>query len=158
MKTSSVEFNSRSPTPSPMKSKHRRFAMLPGIFQPWQWKGRKKRDRFEQTSRTLARKISMRSSKEELVKKDVFKPDRSDKNQDSKINAFLLNLPDVKESLSVLSFLYVSDSPLVSMERKIGIRTAADSGQRTIRMAGCGIQDPIVLEKTTHSSRAGAAK
>ncbi|GFV34204.1 phosphatase and actin regulator 2 [Trichonephila clavipes] len=97
MKTSSVDFNPHSPTPSPMERKHRRFAMLRKIFQPWQWKRRKKRDRFEQTSRTLERKISMRSSKEELVKKDVLKPDGSDKNQDSKINVFLLNLPDVEE-------------------------------------------------------------
>ncbi|GFY05966.1 CCHC-type domain-containing protein [Trichonephila clavipes] len=82
---------------SPMESKHSRFAMLRRIFQPWQWKRRKKSDRFEQTSRTLERKISMRSSKEELVKKDVLKPDGSDKNQDSKINVFLLNLPDVEE-------------------------------------------------------------
>ncbi|GFY13327.1 hypothetical protein TNCV_2335911 [Trichonephila clavipes] len=53
MKTSSVEFISRSPTPSPMESKYRRFALLRKIFQPWQWKRRKKRNRFEQTSRTL---------------------------------------------------------------------------------------------------------
>ncbi|GFU42022.1 phosphatase and actin regulator 2 [Trichonephila clavipes] len=69
MKTSSVEFISRSPTPSPMKSKQRRFAMLRRIFQPWQWKRRKKRDRFEQTSRTLERKISIRSTKDQLIKK-----------------------------------------------------------------------------------------
>ncbi|GFW07959.1 phosphatase and actin regulator 2 [Trichonephila clavipes] len=75
-----------SDNPSPMKTKQRRFAMLRRIFQPWQWKRRKKRDRFEQTSRTLERKISMRSSKEELVKKDVLMPDGSDKDRDSKIN------------------------------------------------------------------------
>ncbi|GFX40677.1 retrovirus-related Pol polyprotein from transposon opus [Trichonephila clavipes] len=74
MKTSSVEFISRSPTPLPMKSKYRRFAMLRRIFQPWQWKRRKKRNRFEQTSRTLQRKISMRSTKDQLVKKDVLMP------------------------------------------------------------------------------------
>ncbi|GFU17492.1 retrovirus-related Pol polyprotein from transposon 17.6 [Trichonephila clavipes] len=68
MKTSSVQFISRSPTPLPMKSKHRRFAMLRRIFKPWQWKRRKKRDRFEQMSRTLERKISIRSTKE-LIKK-----------------------------------------------------------------------------------------
>ncbi|GFT59922.1 phosphatase and actin regulator 2 [Trichonephila clavipes] len=117
MKTSSVEFISRSPTPSPMKSKHRRFAMLRRIFEPWQWKRRKKRDRFEQTSRTLERKISMRSTKE-LIKKGVLMPDGTDKDQDSKINdsvhptvlsssqnhaipvkqcVFLWNLPDVEE-------------------------------------------------------------
>ncbi|GFV28831.1 phosphatase and actin regulator 2 [Trichonephila clavipes] len=65
MKKSSVNFN----TPSPMKSKYRRFAMLRRIFQPCQWKRRKKRNRFEQTSRTLERKISMRSTKDQLVKK-----------------------------------------------------------------------------------------
>ncbi|GFV88892.1 DUF1758 domain-containing protein [Trichonephila clavipes] len=91
MKTSSVEFISRSPTPSPMKSKHRR---------------------------TLERKISMLSTKDQLVKKDVLMPDGSDKDQDSGINdsahpsvlsssqnhampvknnVFLWNLPDVEE-------------------------------------------------------------
>ncbi|GFT95821.1 transposon Tf2-6 polyprotein [Trichonephila clavipes] len=70
MKTSSVNFNA----PSPMKSKHRRFTMLRKIFQPWQWKRRKKRNRFEQTSRTLERKITMRSTKDQLVKKDVLMP------------------------------------------------------------------------------------
>ncbi|GFX78537.1 retrovirus-related Pol polyprotein from transposon 412 [Trichonephila clavipes] len=65
MKTSSVNFNA----PSPMESEHRRFTMLRKIFQPWQWKRRKKRNRFEQTSRTLERKISMRSTKDQLVKK-----------------------------------------------------------------------------------------
>ncbi|GFW12041.1 phosphatase and actin regulator 2 [Trichonephila clavipes] len=106
-----------SDNPSPMKTKQRRFAMLRRIFQPWQWKRRKKRDRFEQTSRTLERKISMRSTKE-LIKKGVLMPDGSDKDQDSKINdsvhptvlsssqnhampvkhnVFLWNLPDVEE-------------------------------------------------------------
>ncbi|GFW52848.1 phosphatase and actin regulator 2 [Trichonephila clavipes] len=69
MKTSSVEFISRSPTPSPMKRNYRRFVLLRKIFEPWQWKRRKKRNRFEQTSRTLQRKISMRSTKDQLVEK-----------------------------------------------------------------------------------------
>ncbi|GFX99602.1 integrase catalytic domain-containing protein [Trichonephila clavipes] len=85
MKTSSVNFN----TPSPMESKYSRFALLRKIFQPWQWKRRKKRNRFEQTSRTLERKISMRSTKDQLVKKDVLMP--------VKHNVFLWNLPDVEE-------------------------------------------------------------
>ncbi|GFW81586.1 phosphatase and actin regulator 2 [Trichonephila clavipes] len=135
MKTSSVNFN----TPSPMESKHRRFTMLRKIFQPWQWKRRKKRNRFEQTSRTLQRKISMRSTKDQLIKKDVLMP--------VKHNVFLLNLPVVEESLSVPSFLYVSDSPLVSMKKEKG-RTAADSVQ-----SGW----PIVAAKAKQSSRAGAA-
>ncbi|GFX03363.1 pro-Pol polyprotein [Trichonephila clavipes] len=74
MKTSSVEFISRSPNPLPMKSEHRRFVLLRKSFEPWQWKRRKKRNRFEQTSRTLQRKISMRSTKDQLVKKSVLIP------------------------------------------------------------------------------------
>ncbi|GFY30310.1 transposon Tf2-6 polyprotein [Trichonephila clavipes] len=89
MKTSSVEFISRSPNPLPLKSEHRRFVLLRKIFEPWQWKRRKKRNRFEQTSRTLQRKISMRSTKDQLVKKDVLMP--------VKHNVFLWNLPDVEE-------------------------------------------------------------
>ncbi|GFV79894.1 retrovirus-related Pol polyprotein from transposon 412 [Trichonephila clavipes] len=89
MKTSSVEFISRSPNPLPMKSEHRRFVLLRRIFEPWQWKRRKKKNRFEQTSRTLQRKISMRSTKDQLVKKDVLMP--------VKHNVFLWNLPDVEE-------------------------------------------------------------
>ncbi|GFT97064.1 hypothetical protein TNCV_4287151 [Trichonephila clavipes] len=72
-----------------MKSEQRRFVLLRKIFQPWQWKRRKKRNRFEQTSRTLQRKISMRSTKDQLVKKDVLMP--------VKHNVFLWNLPDVEE-------------------------------------------------------------
>ncbi|GFV97311.1 hypothetical protein TNCV_2038211 [Trichonephila clavipes] len=98
MKTSSVDFNSQQPNPLPMKSKYRRFTMLRKIFEPWQWKRRKKRNRFEQTSRTLQRKTSsrtlqrktsMRSTKDQLVKKDVLMP--------VKHNVFLWNLPDVEE-------------------------------------------------------------
>ncbi|GFY27270.1 phosphatase and actin regulator 2 [Trichonephila clavipes] len=76
MKTSSVGSNSRSPTPSTMEGKHSRFAMLGRLFKPWKWKRKKKSDPFEQTSRTLQRKISMRTTKEELIKKGVLMPDK----------------------------------------------------------------------------------
>ncbi|GFW02953.1 phosphatase and actin regulator 2 [Trichonephila clavipes] len=102
MKTSSVEFISRSPTPSPMNSNYRRFVLLRKIFEPWQWKRRKKRNRFEQTSRTLQRKISMRSTKDQLVKKDVLMP--------------------VKQCFPVEPSGCRRDSPLVSME--VPLRTA----------------------------------
>ncbi|GFV35884.1 phosphatase and actin regulator 2 [Trichonephila clavipes] len=69
MKTISMGSNSRSPTPSPMEGKHSRFAMFTRLFKPWKWKWKKQSDRFEQTSRTLERKISMRSTKEELIKR-----------------------------------------------------------------------------------------
>ncbi|GFV31772.1 hypothetical protein TNCV_4809621 [Trichonephila clavipes] len=84
---------------------------------------------------TLQRKISMRSTKDQLVKKDALMP--------VKHNVFLWNLPDVEESLSVPFFLYVSDSPLVSME--IPLRTAYSQAGR------CGMQP-----KAKHSLRTQA--
>ncbi|GFV43345.1 phosphatase and actin regulator 2 [Trichonephila clavipes] len=119
MKTSSVNFN----TPSPMKSKHRRFTMLRKIFQPWQWKRRKKRNRFEQTSRTLQRKISMRSTKDQLVKKDVLMP--------VKHNVFLWNLPDVEEMPSHDGETVQFSSGLDGKGKKGKYRC----GQRTVRLA-----------------------
>ncbi|GFV83912.1 hypothetical protein TNCV_1479141 [Trichonephila clavipes] len=90
MKTSSVEFISRSPNPLPMKSEHRRFVLLRKILSLGSGsEGKKKRNRFEQTSRTLQRKISMRSTKDQLVKKDILMP--------VKQCVFLWNLPDVEE-------------------------------------------------------------
>ncbi|GFT29680.1 phosphatase and actin regulator 2 [Trichonephila clavipes] len=89
MKTSYVEFISRSPNPLPMKSKHHRFVLLEGFSSPGSGNEGKKRNRFEQTSRTLQRKISMRSTKDQLVEKDVLMP--------VKHNVFLWNLPDVEE-------------------------------------------------------------
>ncbi|GFX08930.1 retrovirus-related Pol polyprotein from transposon opus [Trichonephila clavipes] len=151
MKTSSVEFISRSPTPSLMESKHRRFAMLRRIFQPWQWKRRKKRDRFEQTSRTLERKISMRSSKEELIKKGVLMPDGPDKNQDSKINVFLWNLPDVEEVPSHDGETVQFSSGLDEKGKKGS--TAADSVQSGWPV----VRSSRSRQQTTQSSRAGAA-
>ncbi|GFV07905.1 phosphatase and actin regulator 2 [Trichonephila clavipes] len=134
MKTSSVNFN----TPSPMESKHRRFVLLRKIFQPWQWKRRKKRNRIEQTSRTLERKISMRSTKDQLVKKDVLMP--------VKHNVFLWNLPDVEEVPSHDGETVQFSSGLDEKGKKG--RTAADSIQ-----SGW----PIVAAKAKQSSRAGTA-
>ncbi|GFT91225.1 phosphatase and actin regulator 2 [Trichonephila clavipes] len=137
MKTSSVEFISRSPTPSPMERKYRWFVLLRRIFQPWQWKRRKKRNRFEQTSRTLQRKISMRSTKDQLVEKDVVMP--------VKHNVFLWNLPDVEESLSVPFFF-------VCFRFSSGLHgnTAADSVR-----SGWPLWHAA---KAKQSSRAGASK
>ncbi|GFU74010.1 hypothetical protein TNCV_1641361 [Trichonephila clavipes] len=72
-----------------MKSEHRRFVLLRKILSPGSGSEGKKRNRFEQTSRTLQRKIPMRSTKDQLVKKEVLMP--------VKQCVFLWNLPDVEE-------------------------------------------------------------
>ncbi|GFW36470.1 phosphatase and actin regulator 2 [Trichonephila clavipes] len=134
MKTSSVEFISRSPTPSPMERNYRRFVLLRKIFEPWQWKRRKKRNRFEQTSRTLQRKISMRSTKDQLVKKDVLMP--------VKHNVFLWNLPDVEEVPS-------HDGETILLWSPWKYRC----GQRTVRLADCGSQSQAVFARRRSKSK-----
>ncbi|GFV09680.1 hypothetical protein TNCV_2520541 [Trichonephila clavipes] len=69
MKTSSVEFISRSPNPLPMKSEHRRFVLLRKFLSLGSGSEGKREIVLKQTSRTLQRKISMRSTKDQLVKK-----------------------------------------------------------------------------------------
>ncbi|GFX04901.1 phosphatase and actin regulator 2 [Trichonephila clavipes] len=134
MKTSSVEFISRSPTPSPMERNYRRFVLLRRIFEPWQWKRRKKRNRFEQTSRTLERKISMRSTKDQLVKKDVLMP--------VKHNVFLWNLPDVEEMPS-------HDGETILLWSLWTYRC----GQRTVRLADCGSESQAVFARRRSKSK-----
>ncbi|XP_054724119.1 phosphatase and actin regulator 4B-like isoform X3 [Uloborus diversus] len=118
MKTGPVGSNSRSPTPSPMEGKHSRFAMLGRLFKPWKWKRKKKSDKFEQTSRTLERKISMRSTKDELIKKGVLLPDGSDKDQDGKLNdsAHLNHIPQING--------YISDSGISESEKQRGVQNS----------------------------------
>ncbi|GFW38677.1 hypothetical protein TNCV_3880441 [Trichonephila clavipes] len=65
------------------------FQLLQRIFEPRAVETEEKRDRFEQTSRTLERKISMRSTKDQLIKKDALMP--------VKHNVLMWNLPDVEE-------------------------------------------------------------
>ncbi|GFU88918.1 hypothetical protein TNCV_4445931 [Trichonephila clavipes] len=95
-----------------------------------------KRNRFEQTSRTLQRKISMRSTKDQLVKKAVLMP--------VKHNVFLWNLPDVEEVPS-----HDGETILLCLDGKgkkdVPLRTAYSQNGR------CGMQP-----KAKHSLRAQA--
>ncbi|XP_035208339.1 phosphatase and actin regulator 1-like isoform X1 [Stegodyphus dumicola] len=74
MRTGSLGSNSRTSI-TPMEGKQSRLSALGRLFKPWKWKRKKKSDKFEQTSRVLERKISMRATKEELIKRGVLLPD-----------------------------------------------------------------------------------
>ncbi|GFV70085.1 hypothetical protein TNCV_8201 [Trichonephila clavipes] len=110
MKTSSVEFISRSPNPLPMKSKHRSVCVAPeGSFSPGSGNEGKREI-------VLNRRPELYRGKYRCVQ--------------PKINL-------LKKTFSCLPclfrfFLYVSDSPLVSME--IPLRTAYGQNSR------CGMQ------------------
>ncbi|KAK8379526.1 hypothetical protein O3P69_019452 [Scylla paramamosain] len=63
------------PLPPPERTKSSKFSALGRLFKPWKWKRKKKSEKFEATSRSLERKISMRVNKEELVQKGILFPD-----------------------------------------------------------------------------------
>ncbi|XP_042884130.1 phosphatase and actin regulator 4-like isoform X9 [Penaeus japonicus] len=62
-------------TPPAERSKSSKLSALGRLFKPWKWKRKKKSEKFEATSRSLERKISMRVNKEELVQKGILLPD-----------------------------------------------------------------------------------
>ncbi|XP_069476598.1 phosphatase and actin regulator 1 isoform X3 [Ambystoma mexicanum] len=59
-------------THTPPIRRRSKFATLGRIFRPWKWR-KKKSEKFKQTSAALERKISMRQSREELIKRGVLK-------------------------------------------------------------------------------------
>ncbi|XP_053570723.1 phosphatase and actin regulator 1 isoform X2 [Bombina bombina] len=59
-------------THTPPIRRRSKFATLGKLFKPWKWR-KKKSEKFKQTSAALERKISMRQSREELVKRGVLK-------------------------------------------------------------------------------------
>ncbi|GFW27856.1 hypothetical protein TNCV_767361 [Trichonephila clavipes] len=93
---------------------------------------KEKRNRFEQTSRTLQRENIGSSTKDQLVKKVVLMPVKN--------NVFLWNLPDVEEVPS-------HDGETILLWSPWKYRC----GQRTVRMGRCGMQP-----KAKHSLRAQA--
>uniref|UniRef100_A0A4W3HMR2 Phosphatase and actin regulator n=1 Tax=Callorhinchus milii TaxID=7868 RepID=A0A4W3HMR2_CALMI len=61
----------RSETP-PLKRKSK-LASIGKIFKPWKWRKKKASEQFRETSVLLERKISMRQTREELIRKGVLK-------------------------------------------------------------------------------------
>ncbi|XP_041269123.1 phosphatase and actin regulator 1 [Onychostruthus taczanowskii] len=59
-------------THTPPIRRRSKFATLGRIFKPWKWR-KKKSEKFKHTSAALERKMSMRQSREELIKRGVLK-------------------------------------------------------------------------------------
>ncbi|XP_038245643.1 phosphatase and actin regulator 1 isoform X6 [Dermochelys coriacea] len=59
-------------THTPPIRRRSKFANIGRIFKPWKWR-KKKSEKFKHTSAALERKISMRQSREELIKRGVLK-------------------------------------------------------------------------------------
>merc|ERR1719438_76357 len=65
--------NSLGTATPPIQRKSRLHA-IGRLFKPWKWKRKKKSEKFEATSKSLERKISMRTSKEELIQRGILLP------------------------------------------------------------------------------------
>ncbi|XP_037038607.1 phosphatase and actin regulator 1 isoform X3 [Bradysia coprophila] len=71
LRTNSLGTGIRTP-PLERKSK---FSALGRFFKPWKWRRKKKSEKFEATSKSLERKISVRANREELVQKGILLPE-----------------------------------------------------------------------------------
>lgn len=63
--------NSLGSATPPIERKSK-FSAFGRLFKPWKWKRKKKSEKFEATSRSLERKISLRAPREELVQKGIL--------------------------------------------------------------------------------------
>ncbi|XP_023033445.1 phosphatase and actin regulator 4 isoform X3 [Drosophila willistoni] len=71
IRTNSLGSGTRTP-PLERKSK---LSALGRFFKPWKWRRKKKSEKFEATSKSLERKISVRANRDELVQKGILLPE-----------------------------------------------------------------------------------
>ncbi|KAF4533112.1 hypothetical protein B566_EDAN003832, partial [Ephemera danica] len=58
--------------PAERKSK---LSALGRLFKPWKWRRKRRSEKFEATSRSLERKISVRANRDELVQRGILLPE-----------------------------------------------------------------------------------
>lgn len=58
---------------SPPLKRKGRLSSIGKIFKPWKWRKKKASEKFRETSAVLERKISMRQSRDELIRRGVLK-------------------------------------------------------------------------------------
>ncbi|KAE8602299.1 hypothetical protein XENTR_v10013938 [Xenopus tropicalis] len=114
--------NSGNQTP-PLKRKGR-LSSIGKIFKPWKWRKKKASEKFIETSAVLERKISMRQSREELIRRGVLK-EIPDQDSDVPVNVGASNGHTVP----------ISEEP--PREKK----TAAENGT-------VALKSPLLEEKT----------
>lgn len=82
-KNGEMKSSSLGPKTPPPERKSK-FAALGKIFKPWKWKKKKKSENIVRKAVDLERKISMRSTREELIRKGVLK--ETDDYQENHVN------------------------------------------------------------------------
>ncbi|XP_059165284.1 phosphatase and actin regulator 4B-like isoform X3 [Physella acuta] len=75
-----------SASATPPAERKSKLSTLGKIFRPWKWKRKKKSERIEKAAVEIERKISMRTSREELIRKGVIRePDGTQNHSTPKI-------------------------------------------------------------------------
>ncbi|XP_060606242.1 phosphatase and actin regulator 2-like isoform X2 [Ruditapes philippinarum] len=87
LKSNSMGNNNSSVVATPPPERKSKFAAIGKIFKPWKWKRKKKSEKIEKTVVELERKISVRSTREELIKKGVIKERKEDAIEEGNENA-----------------------------------------------------------------------
>lgn len=64
--------NSSTTTEKKPKKEAKSYSNWSKLLRPWKWKRKKKSEKFSKTAATLERKISVRSTKDDLIKRGVF--------------------------------------------------------------------------------------
>ncbi|XP_054152915.1 phosphatase and actin regulator 1-like [Oppia nitens] len=108
---------------SPNKTNNSRFSSLVKIFKPWKWKRKKKSEKFENTSKALERRISMRSSKADLIQRGVLLPEKNE--------AFKSDLISTMKEMKVYELSNKDDMNL-QMTTNSGITTCKTSVSETV--------------------------
>ncbi|XP_036362257.1 phosphatase and actin regulator 1 isoform X4 [Octopus sinensis] len=93
-KNGEMKSSSLGPKTPPPERKSK-FAALGKIFKPWKWKKKKKSENIVRKAVDLERKISMRSTREELIRKGVLK--ESDDVQENHVNKLLDSVTETEE-------------------------------------------------------------
>ncbi|XP_052688479.1 phosphatase and actin regulator 4-like isoform X3 [Crassostrea angulata] len=75
MKSATLSTTTQHTPPPERKSK---FSSIGKIFKPWKWKRKKKSEKIERAAKEIERKISIRSTREELIRKGVLKDVEAD--------------------------------------------------------------------------------
>ncbi|BFZ16520.1 hypothetical protein BsWGS_19559 [Bradybaena similaris] len=156
----SKSLHSGSSPPLERKSK---LSALGRIFRPWKWKRKKKSERFEKTANEIERKISMRTSRDELIRKGVIKepegaqdhPPRIEtvkEHEDEKSHEFEQGRPQAKDTTAANSVDIVTSAPTSSAQFPTQVTQAQVTSNGMGRAGGPGDSGSLTYTTNTSSS------
>ncbi|KAK3091201.1 hypothetical protein FSP39_017913 [Pinctada imbricata] len=84
-KNGEIKSNAHGISSAPTERRKSKFSAIGKLFKPWKWTRKKKSEKIEKTAKEIERKISIRSTREELIRKGVLKDVDTDAQQTSAV-------------------------------------------------------------------------